>query len=795
MRLCINGEDREIGQSENLKQLLESLEINPNAVVVEHNKSVVAREKVGIVALHDGDQIEIVHFVGGGSAEGETAPAEIPAETAPVKPKKEKTEKKSAGKKPRNLVIVESPAKAKTINKFLGDDYQVEASMGHVRDLPKSKMGVDTTKDFEPHYIIMTKAKKTVMHLKKQAKNKEGIYLAPDPDREGEAISWHLAHILGEENKKATVQRVVFNEITKDAIKEAFKHPRAIAMNLVNAQQARRILDRIVGYELSPLLWKKVGRGLSAGRVQSVALRLIVDRENEIRSFVPVEYWSLEAKLSSDKKENLNKVFIAKLEKAGEEKINLKDREQTEKIRREIENADFKVQKVDKKERSRNPQAPFTTSKLQQEAYNRLGFPAAKTMRIAQKLYEGVELGDEGQVGLITYMRTDSVNIAGSAQQEAAKYIQKKFGPKFLPAKPPVYKSKKGAQEAHEAVRPTSVLREPEVIKSFLDEDEFKLYDLIWKKFLASQMTPAVDEQISVSILAAEKYTFKASGRRNLFAGFGILYTEPVVEKTAKEKDEKEGAEEEAEFMELPDLTAGETLKLHELLGHQHFTKPPGRFNDASLVKTLEEKGIGRPSTYAPTIYTLVSRDYVTRKGGALMPTELGETVLNLLVKHFPKILDIQFTANMEEELDKIEEGETDWVKVLRGFFTPFEVDIAAAKEQMQSVKEEPVVTEYKCDTCGKPMMMKWGRFGKFLACSGFPECKTTRSIPTGFKCPQPECGGDLIKRMSKQRRVFYGCSSYPKCNYIANKLPEAPKENKTEESTPESPDRNGLEE
>jgi DNA topoisomerase I len=662
----------------------------------------------------------------------------------------------------------------------------VEASMGHVRDLPKSKMGVDlTTQDFTPHYIVMTKAKKTVMHLKKQAKNKEGIFLAPDPDREGEAISWHLAHILKEANEKAVVQRVVFNEITKDAVKDAFKHPREIQMNLVNAQQARRILDRIVGYELSPLLWKKVGRGLSAGRVQSVALRLIVDREREIRAFVPVEYWSIVAKVSSERKENTGKLFLAKLDKIGDEKAELKTREQTEKIRAEIENLPLRVHKVDKRERSRNPQAPFTTSKLQQEAYNRLGFPAAKTMRVAQKLYEGVELGEEGQVGLITYMRTDSVNIAASAQTEAAQYVQKKFGSDYLPAKPPVYKSKKGAQEAHEAIRPSSVNREPEVIKAYLTDEEFKLYDLIWKKFLASQMTSAVDEQISVSIAAGDKYWFKSSGRRNIFPGFGVLYTAPVEEKTSKdEKSESEEGDDET-FGELPDLTADEILKLHELLGNQHFTKPPARFNDASLVKMLEEKGIGRPSTYAPTIYTLVVREYVNRKGGALMPTELGETVVNLLVQHFPKVLDIQFTATMEEELDKIEDGEIDWTQVLRNFFSPFSADVTIAREEMKNMRQEAVPTEYNCDVCGKTMVIKWGRFGKFLACSGFPECKTTRSIPSGHICPEPGCGGDLVKRMSKKRRTFYGCSKYPKCNYIANKLPE--KAGATaEEGTPE---------
>lgn len=765
MKLSVNGQDMQVDSVTNLKHLLDSLHINPNTVVIEHNREVIARQEVPSVELNEGDEIEIVHFVGGGSPDEETP--EVPENGEEIKPapaKKKRAPRAVSVKGPRNLVIVESPAKAKTINKFLGTDYHVEASMGHVRDLPKSKMGVDLTGNFEPHYIVMKKAKKTVMHLKKMAKNKTGIFLAPDPDREGEAISWHLAHILKEGNEKAVVSRVVFNEITKEAVKEAFKHPREIAMNLVNAQQARRILDRIVGYELSPLLWKKVGRGLSAGRVQSVALRLVVDREKEIRSFVPVEYWSVVAKLSSERGENSGKMFLAKLDKIDNEKADLTNRDQTEKIRSEVETLPFKIQKVDKRERVRNPQAPFTTSKLQQEAYNRLGFPAAKTMRVAQKLYEGAEIGEEGTIGLITYMRTDSVNISTTAQAEAAQYIKNKFGKDYLPEKPPVYRSKKGAQEAHEAIRPSSVNREPAAMKHFLSDEEFKLYELIWRKFVSSQMTSAVDEQISVFILAGEKYGFKSSGRRNLFPGFGVVYAAPTEEKNAEDsEDEVTG--------ELPDLIADEILKLHELLGNQHFTKPPARFNDASLVKMLEEKGIGRPSTYAPTIYTLVMREYVNRKGGALMPTELGETVVTLLVEHFPKVLDVQFTAAMEEELDKIEDGEIDWVEVLRAFFGPFQADIAVAKEEMKNMRQEAVPTDYKCEVCTKPMVIKWGRFGKFLACSGFPECKSTRSIPTGFQCPQ--CGGDLVKRMSKKRRTFFGCSKYPNCTYIANKLPE----------------------
>lgn len=754
MNLLINGENLKVDKVQSLKALLEELHVNIEAVVIEHNLQVVPRKDLAGCQLKDGDRIEIVHFVGGGAP---------------------------AGKKAKKLVIVESPAKAKTINKFLGSDFQVEASLGHVRDLPKSKMGVDISHDFEPQYVIISKARKTVNHLKKQAKGKEGIYLAPDPDREGEAISWHLAHIF-DESGKVPLHRVVFNEITKDAVQEAFRHPRMIEMNLVNAQQARRILDRIVGYELSPLLWRKVGRGLSAGRVQSVALRLIVDREREIRKFVPEEYWSLEAELLSEKPQNQGKIFVAKLDKIGEEKAALKTQEETEKIKNEIQNATFKIIKLEKKERSRRPQAPFTTSKLQQEAYNRLGFQAAKTMRVAQKLYEGVELGDEGAVGLITYMRTDSVNISATAQKEAAQYVRNHFGNQYLPDSPPVYKSKKGAQEAHEAIRPSSVLREPSTIKHYLSDEEYKLYDLIWRKFVASQMNPALDEHILVSIQAGERYFFKTTGRRNLFAGFLAVYGETPVSKDQKDV-QPENEEEGGPDYDLPELSEGEILKLHQLLGNQHFTKPPARYNDASLVKTLEEEGIGRPSTYAPTIYTLVMRGYVGRKGGALLPTELGETVVDLLVKHFPKILDLQFTANMENELDRIEDGEIDWVVALKNFYQPFEVDIAAAREEMKNIRREAVATEYQCDVCGKPMMMKWGRFGKFLACSGFPECKYTRSIPTGFHCPQ--CGGDLVKRMSKKRRTFYGCSKYPTCTYIANQLPKEQGESK--EGKPEN--------
>ena len=694
-----------------------------------------------------------------------------------------------SSKKAKSLVIVESPAKAGTINKILGQDYQVEASFGHIRDLPKSKMGVDIENGFSPQYVIPPKAKKTVNNLKKHAKDKDTIYLATDPDREGEAISWHLAILLNGE--APNVKRVMFNELTKEAVRNAFEHPRDIDQNLVNAQQARRVLDRIVGYELSPLLWRKVGRGLSAGRVQSVALRLIVEREREIRGFKPQEYWSLIAQLSSERSSEKEKIFEAKLNRIGDQKADLKNEEQTLKIKKALEHERFQVVSIQKKERKRKPQAPYTTSKLQQEAYNRLGFSAARTMRIAQGLYEGVNIGgEEGTVGLITYMRTDSVNIAEVARKEAAKYIREKYGDDYLPKTPNFYRSKKGAQEAHEAIRPTSVYHEPETIKQYLDDDQYKLYELIWRKFVASQMTVAVDLVTSIEILAGSEYFFRASGKKNLFPGFSIVFQEIVQKKEDKEeKSEKKDEEDEdgdEDELEFPDLEQNEILKLHELIGNQHFTKPPARYNDASLVKMLEEKGIGRPSTYAPIIYTLTSRDYIERKGGALIPTELGEMVLTLLVEHFPYILDIQFTALMEAELDKIEEGEEDWIKVLKNFYEPFLTHLNEAKQTMKNVRQEPVSANEDCEKCGKPMMIKWGRFGKFVACSGFPECRNTKPLSTGILCPKEGCGGFLVARKGKGGRKFFGCSKYPNCDYISNQLPKKESPDGVEEKPPE---------
>jgi len=685
----------------------------------------------------------------------------------------------------KHLVIVESPAKATTINKFLGSDYHVEASYGHIRDLPKSEMGVDVAHGFKPRYVIPAKSKKIVSRLKKQAKDTKTIFLAPDPDREGEAISWHLAYLLQEDNKP--IKRVAFNELTREAVRAAFEHPRDIDQRLVDAQQARRVLDRIVGYELSPLLWKKVGRGLSAGRVQSVALRLIVEREREIAKFKPTEYWSLVARLSSKRPEESEKVFQAKLERIGTEKVHLKNEAETLELKALIERSEFRVVSIQKRERRRKPQAPFTTSKMQQEAYNRLGFSAAKTMRTAQTLYEGASVGEEESTGLITYMRTDSVNIAESARRAAAKYIADTFGKEYLPKVPNFYRAKKGAQEAHEAIRPTSVSRHPDHIKSFLTSDQFRLYDLIWRKFVASQMNPALDLVTTIDILAGKEHFFKASGTRNLFPGFSAVYGDQS--KTSQGTNGKEGDEDNGESgnPDFPNLKESEDLRLHELVGNQHFTKPPPRYNDASLVKVLESKGIGRPSTYAPIIYTLISRNYVERKSGALIPTELAETVTTLLVKHFPYVLDVKFTALMEEELDQIEEGTIDWVKVLQDFHGPFEKQLAVAKEQMKTVKQDVVPTGENCDKCGKPMVVKWGRFGKFVACSGFPKCRNTKALSTGIPCPKEGCGGELVRRRGKGMRNFYGCTKYPNCDFVANQLPKKESAPTSEEKSPEA--------
>ncbi|MBU1037608.1 MAG: type I DNA topoisomerase [Candidatus Omnitrophica bacterium] len=657
----------------------------------------------------------------------------------------------------KSLVIVESPAKAKTINKFLGDKYVVTASMGHIIDLPKSKLGVDVENDFKPEYIVMKDRKKNLTALKKEAKGKAAIYLAADPDREGEAISWHLQTALAEKNRKFF--RVEFDEITKEAVTNAFKHPREIDMHLVNAQQARRILDRIVGYTLSPLLWKKVSRGLSAGRVQSVAVRLIVERENEINKFNPREYWEVLAELKRKGDEPKDK-FTAKLDKYKGKKIDVVKRDDSDRILAELKQALFIVGDIKESTKRKSPYPPFTTSKLQQEAFNKLRFAGARTMSIAQGLYEGVDLGGEGSVGLITYMRTDSVRISKDASADAKKYILEKFGKKYYPETPNVYKSKKTAQEAHESIRPTLPLREPGAVKEYLTADQLKLYTLIWNRFVASQMTMAVYSQISVDIKAGD-YIFKTASTKVVFDGYTVVY------EVEKEKDE---AEEEAKE-KLPELSQDEPLDLLGLVPSQHFTKPPPRYSDASLIKVLEELGIGRPSTYAPIIHTITSRDYVTREAGYFRPTELGGIVTKLLMEHFPKVLDVEFTANLENELDGIEEGETDWVMVLKGFYSPFIHSVEQARIEMKDVKKEVIATDQVCVLCGKPMVIKWGRNGKFLSCSDYPACKNAKSITSGVKCPNG-CGGELVARKSR-RGSFFGCSSYPKCNYISKKLPQ----------------------
>lgn len=657
----------------------------------------------------------------------------------------------------KNLVIVESPAKAKTINKFLGKNYTVTSSMGHIIDLPKSRLGVDVENDFKPEYIVMTERRKNLTALKKEADGKQAIYLCADPDREGEAISYHLKNALADEKKK--FYRVTFDEITKDAVVEAFKHPRDIDMQLVNAQQARRILDRIVGYTLSPLLWKKVSRGLSAGRVQSVAVRLIVEREDEIKKFKPQEYWDIEADLKRKGDTPADK-FTAKLAGHNGKKVEITRKEAADHILNELKRQAFIVGDIKEGKKRKNPYPPFTTSKLQQEAFNKLRFSGARTMQIAQTLYEGVEIKGEGSVGLITYMRTDSVRISKDAQLSAKNYILDKFGKRYYPEIPNFYKSRKSAQEAHEAVRPTLPLREPDSVKNSLSPDQLKLYQLIWNRFVASQMSPAVYSQTTADIKAGD-YLFKASATKVVFDGYTVVY------EAEKEKDD----DDEEGKGKLPALSVDEPLDLLELVPGQHFTKPPPRYSDASLIKALEELGIGRPSTYAPIIQTITTRDYVHRESGYFHPTELGIVVIGLLLKHFPKILDVEFTARMEDELDGIEEGEADWLVVLKSFYSPFIHSVEAAKLDMKDVKKEVIQTDEVCPLCGRPMVIKWGRRGKFMSCSGYPACKHAKSITTGVKCPNG-CGGELIQRRSK-RGLFFGCSNYPKCTFIARKLPE----------------------
>jgi len=721
----------------------------------------------------------------------------------------------------RSLVVVESPTKVKTIQKYLDATYVVKASMGHVRDLPKSQLGVDPKKGFKPRYVISPGKKKVLDELKKAAEKADALYVATDPDREGEAIGWHLAQELPVNKRK--VYRITFNEITERAVKAAFLHPGKIDLKKVDAQQARRVLDRLVGYNLSPLLWDKIQRGLSAGRVQSVAVRLIVDREREIEAFRPEEYWSLHARLRGERPPE----FTATLKEVEGEKVSLPDEATTRGVMERLEGARYVVRTVTRGERRRSPAPPFITSTLQQEAGRKLGFTAKKTMMVAQQLYEGIDLGGEGPVGLITYMRTDSVQVAREAQEETRALIGKRFGREYLPETPPVYRSRGRAQEAHEAIRPSDVARDPRGLARHLTKDQLALYRLIWERFLASQMQPAVYDTVAADITAgpvpdaavakasetAPVALFRAQGQTLKFKGFTAVYVETREESEA-------GPEEEAESA-IPPLEVGEVLALLALDPKQHFTQPPARFTEASLVKVLEELGIGRPSTYASILGTIINeRGYVHRERRTLFPTQLGIEVTDLLKPFFPEIMDVEFTAQMEDSLDKIEDGDRAWVDTVREFYARFEPELRRAEKEMRNVKagtetgeacpecgqpllerwgrfgkflacsaypdcrytrdlsgneraaDEP--TDETCPTCGKPMVIKHGRYGKFIACSGYPECKTTKPVTLGIACPQPGCAGQLVARRSKRGRVFYGCSAYPNCTFVVWQRPVA---------------------
>ncbi len=723
----------------------------------------------------------------------------------------------------KNLVIVESPAKAKTLQKYLGRDYQVKASVGHVMDLPKSKLGVDIENDFRPDYQVLHGKKKIVSELKAAAKGKENIFLAPDPDREGEAIAWHIAESLGKEHR-GRMHRVLFNEITKKAVKEAIQNPKELDQNLYEAQQTRRILDRLVGYQISPILWKKVRRGLSAGRVQSVAVRIIAEREREIQAFKPVEYWSVTARVEGENPPP----FLSRLLRIGEDKLDpdkfrVENQEQADSVVARLQNATWTVTKVDRKERRRFPTPPFITSRLQQEASRKLGYAPNRTMRIAQKLYEGIELGDQGAVGLITYMRTDSTRISPDAIEQVRGYVNERFGANYVPETPNAYQSKKSAQDAHEAIRPTSVENPPEGVAPFLSKEELALYTLIWNRFVASQMVPAVFDQTSIDISAADTL-FRASGQIMKFDGFMRVYLE------GRDEERVAGDEDDDSERQLPPLREGETLRLDELTPEQHFTQPPPRFSQATLIKELEEKGIGRPSTYATIMTTILNKEYVTEdKSRRLRPSQLGFLVTDLLVDAFPDILNVEFTAGMEDKLDRIEEGSEGWVATLRRFYEPFAKDLEHADERMRDVKreaeptdipcatcgsnmvvkwgrsgeflacpkypeckttknftreddgtikvEELQIIDEKCEVCGKPMLLRFGRFGKFLGCSGYPECKTVRSlirpVATGVHCP--DCKeGEILEKRSRGGRTFYSCGRYPQCKFATWDKPVA---------------------
>ncbi len=715
----------------------------------------------------------------------------------------------------KGLVIVESPTKVRTLKKYLGKDYDVRASVGHVKDLPRKRLGVDKEHDFTPEYEVIRGKAKIIKELKSAAAKVDDIYLAPDPDREGEAIAWHIAEELRPKKKKTKrFYRVLFHELTRQGINDAISSPGELDRNKFESQQARRILDRLVGYEISPLLWEKVKRGLSAGRVQSVAVRIICDREREIQAFVPEEYWTVTASLEG----HLPPPFMAKVAAFKGKKIKIHKEEEASRIVEHLKVADFVIKKIETKERKRYPSPPFITSTLQQEAARKLGFSAKKTMMLAQRLYEGVELGPEGPVGLITYMRTDSTRIAKEAAMEARAFVKERFGKKYVPGRIPVYRKGKMSQDAHEAIRPTSVSRGPDAVRSFLERDALALYTLIWRRFVASQMSPAIMDQTSVEIHAGD-YTLRASGSIMRFPGFTAVYTE------AREDDK--ARETAADGSRLPSLEENEHLRLLSLEPKQHFTQPPPRFTEAGLIKVLEEKGIGRPSTYATILSTIRDKEYVTLEQKRFRPTELGFLVTDLLTAHFPEILDSRFTAGLEKELDEIEEGTVSWLEILRKFYSGFSKRLSKARQEMKSIKangvptglvcpkcgrpmvikygktgeflacsgypdckttqdftrdesgnikilEKDVETEYVCEKCGSPMVLKRGRYGEFLACSGYPVCKNTRPVPTGVRCPEPGCDGELVQRTSRRGKVFYGCSRYPECRYATWDKPVA---------------------
>ncbi|WAA10703.1 type I DNA topoisomerase [Fervidibacillus albus] len=647
------------------------------------------------------------------------------------------------------LVIVESPAKAKTIEKYLGKKYKVKASMGHVRDLPKSQIGVDVDNDFQPKYITIRGKGPVIKDLKTAAKKAKKVYLAADPDREGEAIAWHLANSL--DLDASSDCRVVFNEITKDAIKESFKKPRSINMDLVNAQQARRILDRLVGYKISPILWKKVKKGLSAGRVQSVAVKLIIDRENEINRFVPEEYWKITGTFALN-----GETFQAQFYERNGKKIQLKSETDVKEIFQQLKGDVFTVENVVKKERKRQPSPPFITSSLQQEAARKLNFRARKTMMIAQQLYEGIDLGKEGTIGLITYMRTDSVRVSDVAKREATEYIEQEFGKQFVSDRERKAKKGDNVQDAHEAIRPTSVFRTPNSVKQYLSRDQFRLYKLIWERFVASQMAPAIMDTMTVD-LENNSIIFRANGSKIKFSGFMKLYVEG-----SDDVDEKDNG-----F--LPDLKQSDEVKQLEMKPTQHFTQPPPRYTEARLVKTLEELGIGRPSTYAPTLDTIQRRGYVTLDQKRFVPTELGRIVIELISEFFPEIIDVEFTAKMETDLDQIEEGKENWIKILDNFYSGFKKNLEKAEIEMEKVEIEDEYAGEDCEKCGHPMVIKMGRFGKFMACSNFPECRNTKPIVKEIGVTCPKCQkGEVVERKSKNKRLFYGCNRYPECDFVS---------------------------